>query len=602
MKKRTKKILSLALCLILVLSIAACSKPVETTTAAPTEAAIYQAGTYTSTVKGHNGDMTVEVEFDNMSILSVTILEHLESAGISDLALERIPQEVVDGQTLSVDAVSGATISSVAVLTAIEDCVVQAGGDVDALKTGSDTGNGDTAATDVYTDIVVVGAGGAGLAAAAASYQNGVEVIVLEKLANIGGSTSYSGGGISATGTKFQVELGIEDTKESWMELWVERQAASKITGIYPNYDFVDRFMDEAVVTTEWLVDYIGHEYGSIAGFGMDPVERLHFPVPVTGAPGGSVLTGNIGDFLLGNGIEILTETKATELITDANGDVVGVVAEGRDGIINIYAKKVIMATGGYARSEELLTRFIPEAAGTAELTTAAPGSTGDGMLMAEAIGATYYEEPWVIGVGIGSKVPAANAFAWDWSKMYVNEKGIRFTNEEIHYSILTNVLIEQETTWLVMDSAEANGTVISALEADLSSSEIAKGETFEELAEAMGVPVETFVQTMETFNQGVASGQDALGKNSMFLVSVETGPFYGIKFYPRTMGTFAGVKTNEHFQVLREDGSVINNLYATGEVANKVLYNQVYMSGSAVQFALTSGRLAAEHAANSLK
>ncbi|MBV1758507.1 MAG: FAD-binding protein [Dethiosulfatibacter sp.] len=602
MKKRTKKILSLALCLILVLSIAACSKPVETTTAAPTEAAIYQAGTYTSTVKGHNGDMTVEVEFDNMSILSVTILEHLESAGISDLALERIPQEVVDGQTLSVDAVSGATISSVAVLTAIEDCVVQAGGDVDALKTGSDTGNGDTAATDVYTDIVVVGAGGAGLAAAAASYQNGVEVIVLEKLANIGGSTSYSGGGISATGTKFQVELGIEDTKESWMELWVERQAASNITGLYPNYDFVDRFMDEAVVTTEWLVDYIGHEYGSIAGFGMDPVERLHFPVPVTGAPGGSVLTGNIGDFLMGNGIEILTETKATELITDTNGDVIGVVAEGRDGIINIYAKKVIMATGGYARSEELLARFIPEAADTAELTTAAPGSTGDGMLMAEAIGATYYEEPWVIGVGIGSKVPAANAFAWDWSKMYVNEKGIRFTNEEIHYSILTNVLIEQETTWLVMDSAEANGTVISALEADLSSSEIAKGETFEELAEAMGVPVETFVQTMETFNQGVASGQDALGKNSMFLVSVETGPFYGVKFYPRTMGTFAGVKTNEHFQVLREDGSVINNLYATGEVANKVLYNQVYMSGSAVQFALTSGRLAAEHAANSLK
>lgn len=601
MRKESKKVISILLCLAMVLSIAACAKPVETTTVAPTEAAIYQAGTYTSTVKGHNGDMTVEVVFDNMSILSVTILEHLESAGISDLALERIPQEVVEGQTLSVDTVSGATVSSIAVLTAVEDCVVQAGGDVDALKTGSDS-NGDTAATNLYTDIVVVGAGGAGLAAAASSYQNGVEVIVLEKLATIGGSTSYSGGGISATGTKFQVELGIEDTKESWMELWVERQAASNITGLYPNYDFVDRFMDEAVVTTEWLVDYIGHEYGSIAGFGMDPVERLHFPVPVTGSPGGSVLTGNMGDFLVDNGIEILTETKAIELMTDADGKVVGVVAEGRDGIVNVYAKKVILATGGYARSDELLARFIPEAAETAALTTAAPGSTGDGMLMAEAIGATYYEEPWVIGVGIGSKVPAANAFAWDWSKMYVNEKGIRFTNEEIHYSILTNILIEQETTWLIIDSKETNGNVITALEADLSSSEIAKGETIEELAEAMGVPVETFVQTMETFNQGVASGQDALGKNSMFLVSVDVGPFYGIKFYPRTMGTFAGIKTNENFQVLRGDGSVIDNLYATGEVANKVLYNQVYMSGSAVQFALTSGRLAAEHAANSLR
>lgn len=602
MKNRTKKILSLLLCLVMILSIAACSKPAEPTTAAPTEAAIYQAGTYTSTVKGYNGDMTVEVVFDNMSIISVSILEHVESAGISDLALERIPQEVIDGQTLSVDAVSGATISSNAILVAIEDCVLQAGGDVDDLKTGGGTDNAETGETTLNTDIVVVGAGGAGLAAAAAAYQNGVEVIVLEKLANIGGSTSYSGGGISATGTKFQIELGIEDTKESWMSLWKERQAASNPDGLYPNYDFVDRFMDEAVVTTEWLVDYIGHEYGSVTGFGMDPVERIHFPVSVTGSPGGSVLTGNIGEFLLGNGIEILTENKATELMTDSNGDVVGVIAEGRDGIIKIYAEKVILATGGYARSEELLARFIPEAADTASLTTAAPGSTGDGMLMAEAIGAAYYEEPWVIRVGIGSKVAAANAFAWDWSKMYVNEKGERFTNEQIHYAILTNVLLEQETTWLIMDSAEANGNVITALEADLSSPEIAKGETFEELAQAMGVPSETFVQTMEAYNAGVVAGQDALGKDSMFLASVEKGPFYGVKFYPRTMGTFAGVKTNEDFQVLRENGSVINNLYATGEVANKVLYNQVYMSGSAVQFALTSGRLAAEHAANSIK
>jgi fumarate reductase flavoprotein subunit len=397
--------------------------------------------------------MTVEVVFDNMSILSVTILEHVESAGISDLALERIPQEVVGGQTLSADVVSGATISSLAVLTAIEDCVIQAGGDVDTLKTAESPDNGESGEITLNTDMVVIGAGGAGLAAAAAAYQNGMEVIVLEKLATIGGSTSYSGGGISATGTKFQIELGIEDTKESWMELWKERQGASNPDGLYPNYDFVDRFMDEAVVTTEWLVDYIGHEYGSITGFGMDPVERIHFPVPVTGSPGGSVLTSNIGEFLLGNGIEILTETKATELMTDSNGDVVGVVAEGRNGIIKIYAKKVILATGGYARSEELLARFIPEAADTAALTTAAPGSTGDGMLMAEAIGATYYEEPWVIGVGIGSKVAAANAFAWDWSKMYVNEKGERFTNEQIHYAILTNVLIEQETTWLIIDS-----------------------------------------------------------------------------------------------------------------------------------------------------
>src|SRR5699024_9559832 len=105
---------------------------------------------------------------------------------------------------------------------------------------------------------------------------------------------ALSGGGISATGTKFQEELGIEDTKESWMELWRERQDVSNSDGMYPDYDFVDMFMDEAVITTEWLADYLGHEYGSVTGFGLDPVERIHFPEQVEGTQGGTVLTQNM--------------------------------------------------------------------------------------------------------------------------------------------------------------------------------------------------------------------------------------------------------------------------------------------------------------------
>ncbi|MFA7549800.1 MAG: FAD-dependent oxidoreductase, partial [Sedimentibacter sp.] len=122
--------------------------------------------------------------------------------------------------------------------------------------------------TELTTDIVVVGAGGTGLTAAVSANENGADVIVLEKLALTGGSTALSGGSISATDTKFQRELGITDSKESWMELWKERSSIGA-NSIYPDYDVVDRFMDEAVVTTEWLVDYVGHEYEGIGGYGV---------------------------------------------------------------------------------------------------------------------------------------------------------------------------------------------------------------------------------------------------------------------------------------------------------------------------------------------
>jgi len=133
-------------------------------------------------------------------------------------------------------------------------------------------------------------------------------------------------------------------------------------------------------------------------------------------------------------------------------------------------------------------------------------------------------------------------------------------------------------------------------------SEEAVKADSLEALAKAMNVPVDTFTKTMAEYNEGVKTGKDKMGKSANSLVAVESAPYYAIKVYPKTMGTFAGVKTNDNYQVIREDGSVINNLYAGGEMANKALYNQVYMSGSAVQFALTSGRLAGEHAALNMK
>lgn len=582
------------MCFFMILSVTACTKSTTENS--------YKAGTYTATAQGKNGDITVEVVFDESSIVSVKVLEHNETAGISDPAIERIPEEVVEKQTLAVDTVSGATYTSDAILSAIEDAVTQAGGNVDALKNNNGSDNASNKETELTTDVVVVGAGGAGLAAAASAHENGADVIVLEKLASPGGSTALSGGGISATGTRFQKEQGIEDSKESWVKLWKERQATSNPNGMYPDYDRLDTFMDEAVVTTEWLVDYVGHEYGSVTGFGMDPVKRIHFPKAKEGeTANGSILTNNIADFLKSEGIDILTETPAKELITDAEGNVTGVIAENKDGKVIVNAKKVILATGGYAKNEELLKKFIPEAEGTSELSYASAGSTGDGMIMAEKVGATFYEEPWIIGVGIDSKIPGTG-IGMDWTKVYVNGEGERFTNEQIHYAVATNALIEQQSSWLIFDSSDVNSKLVDTVEASSSTDEYVKADTLEALAESMNVPVDNLVNTMNTYNKGAKTGKDEMGKDKEYIVPVEKAPYYALKIYPKTMGTFAGAKTDENYCVLREDGTIINNLYAAGEMANKVLYNRVYMSGSSVQFALTSGRLAGENAAQNLE
>jgi len=601
MKGKISRILTcIIITMLLILGMVGCADKEKGTSAK--EDALFKAGTYTSTVKGHNGDLKAEVELNDTSIVSVKVLEHAETQGLGDVAIERITSEISEGQTLAVDTVTGATVTSKAVLAAVEDCIKQAGGDVEALKAKESANKNDGKEIELTTDIVVVGAGGTGLTAAASAYENGADVIVLEKLAITGGSTALSGGGVSATDTKFQRELGITDTKESWMQLWKERQATSNPDSIYPDYNFVDRFMDEAVITTEWLVDYVGHKYGSVEGYGVDYVKRIHFPAEVDGKKSGAAFIQSIENFLKKNNVKIMTETKATELITDEKGDVIGVKAEGKDGNIIIHAKKVILAAGGFAKNEELLKRFAPKLAGTAEISAASAGHTGDGIIMAEKIGAALYEEPWSIGLSFGAKVEGTGGLAWDWTKVLVNEKGERFINEETHYAIVTNIVSQQETPWVILDSSEANSKIIESLETALSTGEVVKAGTYEELAKAMGVPEASLAKTMSDYNAGAKEGKDNLGKSSNFLVPIETAPYYALKIYPKTMGTFGGVKTNENFQVLREDGSIINNLYAGGECANRVLYNQVYMSGSAVQFAATSGRMSGAHAAQSIK
>lgn len=563
----------------------------------------FKSGIYETSVEGNHGPINVRTTFSEVEITDVQVFDHGETAGLTAPVFKRIPKAIVEQQSLAIDTISGATLTSNGIIEAVALAVVAAGGDVDSLKTKVQAPRPQYE-QNLSTDILIVGSGGAGLAAAISAHEHGAkDILVLEKLGIIGGSTALSGGGIAAPGTKFQREAGVMDSKDSWMDLWKERQASTNPKGQYPDFEVVDKFMDDAVVTTEWLHDYAGHAYRNVYGFGVDPVRRLHDPVEqANGAIHGQSLIQNLATFLDNHQIELKTETAVKELMFE-DGQVVGVLAEGPEGTSTIRAKKVILATGGFAKNEEMLQEYVPQAAGTSYTSTATPGATGDGINMALEAGGVLYEEAWIIGLGITSYLqhPVMQSLMMDWSKLYVNLAGERFMNEHAHYAIAANQLIEQKGTWLVLDSAKHNQALVEALETLLPNDQAVKADTVAALAQAMNVPQATLLKTVGTYNDGAASGQDAFGKDAEYVVPVHQSPFYAIKMYPLTMGTFGGVKTDEKMRVLKADGTAIENLYATGETANKVLYNQVYMSGSAVQFALTSGRISGEHAAKSL-
>lgn len=445
---------------------------------------------------------------------------------------------------------------------------------------------------ELSTDVLVVGGGLAGLSSAIKARENGAEVILVEKLPMVGGSSMRSGGGLGATESAVQKEYGIEDSNAAWKELWVERQATSPAESIYPDWDRVDWLIDYSKTSIDWFLS-LGYEFRRPEGFGVDPVERLHFPGP---EGSGSALTGFLDQKAQELGVNILLETPATELILE-DGAVVGAKVMTAAGEQVIRAKAVILASGGFANSEEMIQRFTPDMADYAAYTASSPGNTGDGIVMAEAAGAVPYEDPWVIGLGLSSPAKTAGGLYWYGNHIFVNMDGERFTNEGGHYAIVYNDAVYHSPggSFMVFDSGESFVSHVEAAETAEDPQNVFKADSLEELAALMGVDGSKLAETVETSN---SAKEDPFAKPDALRAQIATAPFYAIKYYPQNMGTFGGVKTTVLFEVVDASGAAIPGLYAAGEVCNRPFYNQVYMSGSALQVAAASGQIAGEAAA----
>ena len=604
-----KRTLSLLLAFVMVLGLAACggNTAQETTaaaTAASEEAGIYTPGTYTGTAAGKNGDVKVEVTFSANAIDSVKVVEHSETAGISDGAIENIPAAIVENQSLAVDTVSGATITSDAILKAVADAVAQAGGDVEALKNAAAPA-GEKEAKELSADVIVVGGGGAGMAAATRLAQLGKSVILVEKSGFLGGAISVSGGNQVVMGSQLQIDNGVADDSVESMVADFEANGANK-----NNKEILTLFAENVGAATDWLVASCGITFEE----GLHQLGEYSHNRELAYTGGGAGFAEAMRKAVEEAGVQVLLNTKAESLIAD-NGTVTGVKAASSDADYTLTAGDVVLATGGYGANKDMLTDEMKSA-----LYYGPASSTGEGIQMAQAVGAQTanmeygkrYPNGIEVSEGMAKSTIAGNIVGWTMSAILVNKDGNRVVNEKASNRTILEEELKQEggELYLLLDAETFEAWKAKLAPAGISDADIEKyleangtttpvfahGETLEEAAAAAGINADNLKATVEKYNGFVAKGSDDdFGRAATYLTkTVGEGPYYIVEQKPRFATTMGGLVINTSMQVLNEAGEPISGLYAAGENCGQVMGDDS-PSGANNAWALTSGKLAAD-------
>ncbi|MBR2664403.1 MAG: FAD-dependent oxidoreductase [Clostridia bacterium] len=588
-----KKVLSLVLCLCMVLS------------AVP--ALAYTAGTYTGEGTGNNPDVkiVVEVIFSDDAITDIKVVSHEETPGICDPAMERIPAAVVEAQSLAVDAVTGATNSSNGILAAIEDAAVKAGADINALKTAAGAENVGTEKTETEqtTDVLVIGAGVAGMSAALAARESGLNVTVIDKMAAVGGTTNLAGGILVSVNSELFKDNRLEsDNLEAVLAYWKAHMAKSGVDSGYPDWDRLENVLADTGANVDWLVangiEFAAEPYAGSATYPMALANG-----------GGAGLASMLCKSMTEKGVTLITECKGTELITDDTGAVVGAKAETADSEITFHAKAVILATGGISQNEELVAKYSPKLHRAGLIPTSAVSHTGDGFLMALAVGAGTFDSfaTPLFGTTVDPAFAAINPAAAGltiYDQLGVNADGMRFGNEAasagwdvMDYTASDMIQNGIAPFWYIYDSSDP--AVAEIMESGVADDVVAKGENIEELALDMHVYTAVLKGTFEAYNAAAAAGEDAeFNKPAAFLKALTQAPFYAVKVYPTTFGSAGGVTTTEQGRVTRQDGTVIPGLYAAGEMSNRYFYNENYILAASLGLYSTMGHRAGAAAA----
>ena len=603
-------------------------------------AAMAEEVTVTGSAPGIEGEpIVVEVVATPEALVSVTVTEQNETPGIGSVACETLPEQMVAAQSLDVDDISGATVSSGAIKQAVSMALESAGIDPAGFAAGEvlTEAAAEPAGDQVIdADVVVVGAGGAGMTAAIEAIDAGLNVVIIESQAMVGGNSVRSTGGLNAAKTplqdenEFAEEAGVEKQLAAAADNWADNEAITALAetvqeqwaayqenpeGYFDtpelfeldtmiggkginDIELVKTLVENSADAVAWL-ESIGAPLPSVSSFGGASVKRIHRPVDDEGKTisVGSFIVPILQQNLTDRGVDVMLETTATALLTE-DGAVTGVEAVGPSGeTVTINAKAVVLATGGFGANLEKVVEEKPDLEGF--MTTNAPGILGQGIEMAQAIGADTVD---MEQIQIHPTVQADTAslitegLRGDGA-ILVNEEGLRFTDEVGTRDAVSAAEIAQTNShsYLIVDQAMVDAS--SVIQGYINKGFTTEGETYEALAEALGIDAEAFAKTMEDWNSYVEAKEDPDFGRTSFASPLDSAPFYAINVTAGIHHTMGGLKIDPAAEVIDTEGNVIPGLFAAGEVTGGV-HGANRLGGNAVADFVVFGRIAGTSAA----
>lgn len=630
-----KKFLAIVLTVLMVISLmTGCAKSTDAQ-GADSEKTLFKAGKYTGEAQGFGGIIKVEAEVSDSEILKIDILEHQESAGISDPAFDKIPDQIIENQSVAVDTISGCTFSSKGIIDAVKAALISAGATEEAISKAVEKEAASTEVIKKEADVVIIGSGGAGMSAAVEVVDAGASVIVIDKQSSVGGNTLLAGSALNASDPERQKQqtmseaelkaiekiLDVEPKNEAMKE-WhdtlkkeIDEYKASGANYLFdsPSLHKLQTYIDGDFVAETEKVEILGENAPEaikfLEGLGakwIDQIQaavgatwkRSHTPTTDLGTKGASFVLPQ-ANYAEAHGAEIMLDSKAEELVM-TDGRCTGVKGTTTNGQpFEITAKKgVIIATGGFGANVEMRQKYNKHWATLDESvsTTNGPFATGDGIVMAETVGANLVGMEWIQLIptyGKGVFTPYIE------NQFYINKEGNRFVHEDGRRDELSKAVLEQIDAQLyiisdantIKDGMTTTGTNVDER---VGNGYTWKADTIEELAEMINVPVENLQASVDQFNNSLKTGNDPFGR-TVFDKEFGAGPFYAGLTGPMVHHTMGGIQVTVNCEVLDTNGKVIPGLFAAGEVTGGV-HGANRLGGNAIADVVVFGRIAGQN------
>lgn len=547
----------------------------------------YTPGTYEGEAIGRNGPVKVQVTVAKDRIESIRVVSHNESAGLSDAPINTLPKTIVDKQSLAVDVFSGATFSSKAVIGAVENALKKATKDIKPLLIAPAVTAAVKPPKDETVDVLVVGSGISGMVAGITAAEKGSNVLIIEKQGMLGAGDSMNiSTGITAGGSRLIKQLGIENATAKDYADFLVKQAATKKVPI--NEKNVRTYAMRGGELVDWLMD-LGVPFGRFQ-------KDKWFHITKDGSAPGPHIVRALSKKIADDNINYRLNSQVVDLRMK-DGKVVGATVKTGAGSYKVNAKAVVMATGGFSASHELVKKWAPEWVGRP--TTGAVSLTGDGILMAQKVGAQTVAMQEIKANYLCHPLTARDGVSLTAITPYnilINHEGKRFVDEG-HASInfKSRAMMKQtgHEAYAIVDQTAMDN--LKLMRNYAAAGYFVKANTVEELASKLKVDQKAFIKTMKDYMAACQAGKDP-EFNRRIQYPIAKAPFYAALVTPSMQSTYGGIKTDEKAQALNADNKPIAGLYAAGATSGHEAYaNEV---GFAAIIGLVYGKIAGENAA----